>query len=321
MLRLPKVLIALVVSVLLLVTASSAGAATFTTTGSVDAAGTKWQFKPITVTDNGTVTASLSWLTPTAKLQLGLSRKTAAGRWTWITGKQGKQPLTISWPVTPGTWRLAMGAISGASSYTLSATYPSTTPSALTVTLSPATIAADGVSTSQATAIVTDTGGVPMLGALVQFTSSDGGQTIGAVTDNGDGSYSATVTASKNAGTATITATDVSASPTLSGRAALSETSTVPPQVTLTFSRTELSAADHFSKGTCIRDDDGIAPLDTVVAPYVAQNYPNVHLTGSIETSADTGHRALVPPRGRVIRRVVERPDGAAEHGMELHRP
>ena len=47
----------------------------------------------------------------------------------------------------------------------------------------------------------------------------------------------------------------------------------MPPQVTLTFSRTELSAADHSSGGeggTCTRDDEDIAPLDTVVAPFIA---------------------------------------------------
>jgi Invasin, domain 3 len=132
-------------------------------------------------------------------------------------------------------------------------------------------------------------------GATVDFTTTDAGQTIGPVTDNGDGTYSATVTASTTPGLSTITATDQSASPTMSGQAQLTEASTAPPQVTLVFSRTELSAADQSAGGeggTCTRDDDGIAPLDTVVAPYVAQNYPNVHLVGSIETglTQDTGH-------------------------------
>jgi invasin-like protein len=290
--RLHTVLLALVFAVLLAVDSTAAGAATLSATGSVSATGTKWQFRPFTVTDNGTVSASLAWSTPSASLLIGLAQKTSAGTWAWVSGSRGAQPVTASWSVTPGTWRLAVEALSGSSSYTLTASYPATLPPALTVTLAPATIAADGSSTTVATAHVTGTDGGPVIGADVEFASTDPSQTIGPVTDNGDGSYSATITASTSSGPSTITGTDMSASPALSGHATLTETSDVPPQVTLTFSRTELSAADHFAKGTCTRDDDDIAPLDTVVAPYIAQNFPNVHPVGSIETgpTQDTGH-------------------------------
>jgi hypothetical protein len=61
-----------------------------------------------------------------------------------------------------------------------------------------------------------------------------------------------------------------------------------PPQLSIMFSRTELSAADHSvggEYGTCVRDDRGIAPLDTVVAPFIASHYPDIHpLIGSVET-------------------------------------
>jgi hypothetical protein len=64
-----------------------------------------------------------------------------------------------------------------------------------------------------------------------------------------------------------------------------------PPQLTIVFSRTELSAADDSSGGirgeygTCTRDDRGIAPLDTIVAPYIASHYPVIHpVVGSVET-------------------------------------
>ena len=37
--------------------------------------------------------------------------------------------------------------------------------------------------------------------------------------------------------------------------------------------------------GTCVRDDRGIAPLDTVVAPFIVSHYPSIHpLIGSVET-------------------------------------
>jgi hypothetical protein len=59
-----------------------------------------------------------------------------------------------------------------------------------------------------------------------------------------------------------------------------------PPMVSITMSRTELSAAD-FSNGEtkpCVRDDADVATLDGVVLPWIGQNAPNVRLTGSIET-------------------------------------
>ena len=73
-------------------------------------------------------------------------------------------------------------------------------------------------------------------------------------------------------------------------------TSPPPPQLSIVFSRTELSAADHSvggEYGTCVRDDRAIAPLDTVVAPFIASHYPTIHpLVGSVETGhmVDSGY-------------------------------
>lgn len=292
-LKLRVALVGLVLVALAAATSASAGAATVMWTGSVDSAGTKWQFKPFTATSSGTATATLTWTTSSAKLQVGISQKTSSGTWKWITGKQGTaQPLTLSVPVSAGTWRFSVAAVSGASSYSLSGSYPATVPPALTVTFSPSPILADGASTTVVTAHDAGADGVPVAGDTIEFSSTDTGQVIGPVTDNGDGTYTATITASTTSGPSTITATDETDSPALSGQATLTETSTVPPQVTLTFSRTELSAADHFAKGACTRDDDAVAPLDTIVAPYIAANYPNVHPVGSIETTPtkDTAH-------------------------------
>ncbi len=60
------------------------------------------------------------------------------------------------------------------------------------------------------------------------------------------------------------------------------------PMVTVTLSRTEISAADRSvggERGTCVRDDKNVAPLDTQVLPWMAANTPLVHLTGSVETN------------------------------------
>ena len=95
--------------------------------------------------------------------------------------------------------------------------------SAVGVALSPASIPADGSSTSVVTATVSDADGVPVDGEDVAFTSTDPGQRIGAVTDNGNGTYTATVTASTRVGGATITATDISTDPDLAGSAGLGQ--------------------------------------------------------------------------------------------------
>jgi hypothetical protein len=59
------------------------------------------------------------------------------------------------------------------------------------------------------------------------------------------------------------------------------------PMVTIVMSRSEISAADEVIAGrvsSCRRMDKNIAPMDTMVLPWLAANAPRVHLTGSIET-------------------------------------
>jgi subtilisin family serine protease len=101
----------------------------------------------------------------------------------------------------------------------------------VSVTLSPSSISADGASTATATATVTDAQGRPIRGDTVSFNSDDSGVQIGPVTDHGGGTYSATLTSSTTAHGVTITATDDSASPSVSGWTTL--TQTVPPPTAL----------------------------------------------------------------------------------------
>jgi adhesin/invasin len=74
----------------------------------------------------------------------------------------------------------------------------------------------------------------------VSFTSSDPGKVIGAPVDHGDGTYTATITASRTAGAATITATDNSSTPPQSATATLTETN--PPVVKVTLKPTSIVA-------------------------------------------------------------------------------
>jgi len=92
------------------------------------------------------------------------------------------------------------------------------------VVLSPTSIVADGSTTSKATATVTDANGNSVAGDTIKFISSDGAQQAGSTTDEGNGTYVATITSSKKAGDSTITATDGSVNPGVSGGATLTQT-------------------------------------------------------------------------------------------------
>ena len=136
----------------------------------------------------------------------------------------------------------------------------------VTVSLSPPIIAADGSSTTTATANVTDVDGSPVVGDTVAF-STDGGQQVSATTDNGGGSYSATITSTTTPGQSTITATDTSAAPNVGGSATLTQ---FGPAANLTLSLApQPIVADGASTTTAtatVSDANGNAvPGDTVV--------------------------------------------------------
>jgi Invasin, domain 3 len=97
-------------------------------------------------------------------------------------------------------------------------------PTNVSVQLDPASIAADGSSQATATVEVRDAEGNGVPAEDVRISSSDPQQKIGAVIDNGDGTYSAVITGSTTVGATTITAVDASADPEVSGSASLMQT-------------------------------------------------------------------------------------------------
>ncbi|MBV9797297.1 MAG: Ig-like domain-containing protein [Solirubrobacterales bacterium] len=92
----------------------------------------------------------------------------------------------------------------------------------ITVTLSPSTIVADGISTSTATATVRFAGEL-LPGQAVIFSSSDAGIHFSPTTDHLNGTYTATLTSSTKVGMPTITATSASAGNVALGQAALTQ--------------------------------------------------------------------------------------------------
>jgi hypothetical protein len=102
----------------------------------------------------------------------------------------------------------------------------------LALVLQPASIPADGASTTTATATVTDANGNPVPDDQVAFSSTAAAQRIGPTRDHGDGTYTAPITSSTAAGTAAITVTDTSVVPGLTANAPLAQLAVAKPIVT-----------------------------------------------------------------------------------------
>ena len=129
--------------------------------------------------------------------------------------------------------------------------------STVTLALSPATVAADGSSTSVATATVKDVNNNPVLNEVMSFATSGDvgvGQTI---TNHGDGTYSATLTASTTAGVEKITATATRARK--SGEANLTETPGAAAIVTVVLNPLTITAdgADSTTATVTVKDASG----------------------------------------------------------------
>jgi adhesin/invasin len=78
-------------------------------------------------------------------------------------------------------------------------------PASIDLKLRPSSLPADGVSKTTATATLYDAAGHPVPGETVTF-ESDADQTVGDATDNGDGTYTAEITATDSRGDTTIAA-------------------------------------------------------------------------------------------------------------------
>jgi hypothetical protein len=94
--------------------------------------------------------------------------------------------------------------------------------STIGLALSPTSIVANGNSYTTATATVADAHGNPVTADKVAFSSSDPGQVVESVTNDGNGTYSALIRSSTTPGQITITATDTAVN--LSAVASLTQT-------------------------------------------------------------------------------------------------
>lgn len=122
---------------------------------------------------------------------------------------------------TTGTYTATLTASTRAGVVTVTATDPGSGASSqatltqtagpaahISLSVSPSSIRADGSSIATVLATVTDAFGNAKPGQQVTLISSDSGERLSAVTDGGNGNYSATVTSSTQVGQVTLTASD-----------------------------------------------------------------------------------------------------------------
>jgi hypothetical protein len=140
-----------------------------------------------------------------------------------------------------GDWDLALEGPGGLESSYEMTNLEHGDPASVDVSLTPSSVPADGSSQVVATATVRDQYGNPVPGENVVFSSS-GSQQIGAVSDNGDGTYEVQLTASTTSGPSTITATDDSPPEPLSGTATLTQTALPATSIKLSLAPSSVPA-------------------------------------------------------------------------------
>jgi hypothetical protein len=167
-------------------------------TTAVPADGSSTVTATITVKDK--LGRGLSGLSPTLT-----STEAGAGVSSVTDNGGGSYTATITVGTVAGSYDLtaAVGAVHGGTSYTTSVLPPSS----VAVTAVPSTrITANGTSQVTATVTVTDSLGHGIAGQPVSVSTNESGATVSSVTDNGGGSYTATITVGTTAGAYTITA-------------------------------------------------------------------------------------------------------------------
>ena len=199
------------------------------------------------------------------------------------TGDDGSFSSSFVPPAAVGSYKIfAKGSPATAASVNFAIT---PAPAAVSLTLNPAAIQPDGKSTTTATATVTDAAGARVSDAVVTLTRSATGTAKIATHNNGDGTYSATLTSATTPQAETITATTENAK---RAQAALDETA--QPGVGLQLTPSRIPA-------------DGQSTASLLVVFENAQSQPE---PGHLVTLSISGDAGLAP------KTVTTGPDGSA---------
>ena len=203
------------------------------------------------------------------------------------TSKRGKRRLRRSTGLSSACWprhRLLAAALTLLCGLVLAPAAQAQGPAPqITLTLSPPLISADGSSQTTATATITDASGGPVRGEVVAISSSDFRQAISPepATDNGDGTYTSTITSSTTPGASTISATDVTTAQVAPASATLTQTSSsgttlsVHPSSTVSTNQllTLIAAVAGSPSGT-ITFYNGYAPIANCQGLSVSSSNP-----------------------------------------------
>ncbi|MEA2169104.1 MAG: hypothetical protein QOF76_2404 [Solirubrobacteraceae bacterium] len=149
----------------------------------------------------------------------------------------------------------------------------------VTLSLSPASIGADGTSTSVATATVKDEFGNPVSGDVVTITTPDGQMITPVIAGPEPGTYRATITSTTDSGDSVITATDTSAPTTPTKTATLTQRAVTPARVSTTLSKSTISA-------------DGVDSTTLTATVTDARDHPVTGLDVDIELGATNSQQA-----------------------------
>jgi hypothetical protein len=232
------------------------------TVGTASAATTTITASPTSIAANGTSTSTITvQIKDASGNNLGTGgdtvvlSSTAGTLGPVIDNNNGTYTATLTSSTTAITATIT-GTLNGAgNAITDTATVAFTTGIASTatstLTASPASISADGVSTSTVTVQLKDASGANLAtgGDSVVLSATAG--TLGAVTDNNNGTYTAILTSSTTVETATITGTLNGAGNTITDNATVAFTSTAASTVTSTLTANPGSiAADGVSTST-----------------------------------------------------------------------
>jgi adhesin/invasin len=281
---------------------------------------------PLTLEAAGTGPASKVSLAlnPTSILANGTSTTTATATvqdtgGNKITGDTIKFSANPSTDVTigsvtnnaDGTYTATITSAKTAGPVTITATDTSVTPNitgtapltlnpgpaaSVNVVLNPTSIAANGTATSTATATVEDANGNKIAGDTIKFSANPSTDvTIGSVTNNADGTYTATITSAKTAGPVTITATDTSVTPNITGNAPLTLGGTGPAsKVSVVLNPTSILAnGTATSTATATVEDAGGNKITGDTIKFSANPSTDVTI-GSVTNNVDGTYTATI---------------------------
>jgi len=185
-------------------------------TGTLSAANTTISANPASIVANGTSTSTVTVQAKDANgnnltVSAGtVTLSTSAGSLSGVTDNQnGTYTATLTSPATVGTGSITGTIAGGAIGNPASVVFASAPLSAANTTISanPASITANGTSTSTVTVQAKDANNNNFVTSGGTVTLSTSAGLLGSVTDNQNGTYTATLTSSSTAGTANITGT------------------------------------------------------------------------------------------------------------------